>query len=264
MTIDSACSAVIGKQTCQTAGNYFLDVHPDVEVEVKSLVPFTYSAFNKIRRDFHLKLLQLNGKSDHANEIFGYYFRHNLFGSSESLSGTGSSFAATKTIRSALPDLLRDLGVTSVLDVPCGDFNWAKEVDWSPLHYIGADIVPELIERNQALYASDGVEFITLDILTDKLPRCDLALCRDLFIHLPNDHVQCALERITQSGAKYLLATQYEKVTINRNIRLGSFRPINLVQPPFCLGRPLQSIFDGDYLSTWGRTLALWRLGGES
>jgi hypothetical protein len=183
-----------------------------------------------------------------------------LFGDPESLSGTGSTLAATRTLRAALPSLLTNLHVKTILDIPCGDFFWAKEIDWQPFRYIGADIVAGLVERNRALYRSDGVEFQTRDILTDTLPSCDLILCRDLFIHFPNELVRSALKNISGSGARFLLTTQYNGVKINRDIRLGSFRPVNLMLPPFGLPEPQRSIPDDDYLKLRDRTLALWPL----
>ena len=35
-----------------------------------------------------------------------------------------------------------------MLDIPCGDFYWMKEVDLKDIEYIGADIVDELIKKN--------------------------------------------------------------------------------------------------------------------
>lgn len=227
---------------------------------MRTKFPFPYSLFNKIRRDFYLVILRLFRNADDPKEIFSFYFERNLFGDPDSLSGTGSSLAATETIRSALPPLLASLNMRVVLDVPCGDFNWANEIDWTPYRYIGADIVPGLVERNHALYASDCVKFLTLDILTDPLPHCDLILCRDLFIHFPNALIQTALQNISRCGAQYLLTTQYDGVKSNRDIKLGSFRPVNLMLPPFGLPKPEHSIPDNDYLKLWGRSLALWRL----
>ena len=128
---------------------------------MRTKFPFLYSIFNKIRRDFYLVILRLLRGADEPKEVFNFYFERNLFGDPDSLSGTGSSLAATASIRSALPPLLATLNMKVVLDVPCGDFNWAKEIDWKPFHYIGADIVSDLVDRNRALYASDGVEFLT-------------------------------------------------------------------------------------------------------
>lgn len=227
---------------------------------MRTRFPVLYSLFNKVRRDVYLAILRLSRRAGDPKEVFSYYFERNLFGDADSFSGTGSSLTATGTIRSALPPLLSALNVKVILDVPCGDFNWAREIDWKPFHYIGADIVSDLIDRNRSLYACDGVEFLTLDVLTDPLPRCDLILCRDLFIHFPNDFVRSALRNIGRSGAQYLLTTQYDGVKSNRDIKLGSFRPVNLMLPPFGLPEPEQSTPDSDYLKLWGRKLALWRL----
>lgn len=223
-------------------------------------VAFVYSVFNKIRRDIHLAAFRWRNGNEDAGEIFSFYFERNLFGDSESLSGTGSSLSATETLRAALPQLVKDHAVRRLLDVPCGDFNWAKEIDWGRTIYTGADIVPGLVERNRALYGNEARQFITLDILADPLPDCDLVLCRDLFIHFPNASVQTALRNIKNSNARYLLTTHYTGVTSNRDIKLGSFRPLNLECPPFGLPAPEQIIRDDNYLKSWGRTMALWRV----
>ena len=227
---------------------------------MRTRFPLLYSLFNKTRRDVYLTFLRLSHGGSGPKEVFDWFYRRNLFGDSESLSGTGSTLAATGTIRAALPSLLSILDVNTILDIPCGDFFWAKEINWQPYHYIGADIVAGLVERNRSLYGSDSVEFQALDILTDTLPPCDLILCRDLFIHFPNELVRSALNNISGSGARFLLTTQYNGVKTNRDIKLGSFRPLNLMLPPFGLPEPLRSVPDHDYLKLWDRTLALWPL----
>ena len=37
---------------------------------------------------------------------------------------------------------MRELALTLVLDVPCGDFAWMRHVDLGDAAYVGADIVP--------------------------------------------------------------------------------------------------------------------------
>lgn len=221
-------------------------------------IAFVYSVFNKIRRDIHLAAFRRRNRTDDAKDIFSFYFERNLFGDGESLSGTGSSLAATETLRAALPQLLKDLEIQRLLDVPCGDFNWAKEIDWGQTHYTGADIVTGLVDQNRERYGGEGREFMNFDILTEPLPDCDLILCRDLFIHFPNASVQTALANIRKSKARYLLTTHYTRVTSNRDIKLGSFRPLSLELPPFGLPAPERVIHDDDYLKSWGRTMALW------
>jgi hypothetical protein len=46
----------------------------------------------------------------------------------ESCSGGGSNLYATEKIRQAIPGLLLRYGVRSLLDIPCGDFFWFKEM----------------------------------------------------------------------------------------------------------------------------------------
>src|ERR1700682_6084572 len=73
----------------------------------------------------------------------------NLWGAEASTSGLGSEIDATAVLRAELPRLLEKLGVTSLLDAPCGDVGWINQADLR-VHYVGVDIVPSLVERLQA------------------------------------------------------------------------------------------------------------------
>src|ERR1700690_4609194 len=72
--------------------------------------------------------------------IFLDAFRDNRWGDAESISGPGSNLRVTEEIRKAIPELIADLGVRSILDIPCGDFNWMSRLDLG-VDYTGADIV---------------------------------------------------------------------------------------------------------------------------
>jgi hypothetical protein len=76
--------------------------------------------------------------------VFREHYRTTAWGSSESVSGTGSTVDQTTTIRTILPQIIRSYAVSTILDIPCGDFNWMQLVDL-PARYIGANIVDELI-----------------------------------------------------------------------------------------------------------------------
>ena len=65
----------------------------------------------------------------------------NLWGAAESPSGLGSEIDATAVLRAELPPLLARLGVTSLLDAPCGDAGWINRADLG-VRYVGVDIVP--------------------------------------------------------------------------------------------------------------------------
>lgn len=187
----------------------------------------------------------------------------------ESVSGVGSTLRETARLREALPGLIREEGVRSLLDIPCGDFHWMQHValDVEDVEYTGADVVPEIVAANQALYGNgqgDGRRrFVVLDATRDALPAVDLILCRDLLIHLGNGDVLAALRRFAASGSRLLLTSHFADRTDNPDIESGDFRPVNLCRAPFHLPDPLRVVVEDSELGGGAfrdRAMALWRL----
>lgn len=196
------------------------------------------------------------------SDVFRVICEMHLWGG-ESLSGVGSSAAATMEIRKGLPGLIERYGVRSMLDLPCGDYNWMRLTALDLEEYIGADIVDQLITNNQAIYgASDGSRrFIRLDLLTDPVPRVDLVLCRDCLVHLPLADVRVALNSIVNSGSRYLLTTVFLGTRVNIDTYTGGWRPLNLQCPPFNLCAPLTVIHEPT-ADCPDKALGLWDLRG--
>jgi SAM-dependent methyltransferase len=166
-------------------------------------------------------------------ETFTEIYEKNLWASPESVSGGGSEMQNTKVIRNELPVLIQKFGIESILDIPCGDWNWMKSVDLCGASYIGADIVEPLIGLNKANH--QNVDFRVLDITKDELPKVDLIFTRDCLGHLSNDNVLRAIRNCKESGAKYLLATSFTKFNHNNDITDGGWKCINLMIDPFFL-----------------------------
>lgn len=192
--------------------------------------------------------------SAHRERIFNRIHGANAWGDSESRSGGGSNLEATAHIRRELPRLLRELNVRVLLDAPCGDFHWMKDVADSLDVYHGVDIVPDLITLTAARFGASRRRFHVADITTDRLPDADAILCRDCFIHLPTRLIRRTLNNFKSTGAGYLLLTDDDSVHSYHDIPVGSFRPINFRKPPFSFPRPLRSLRDGD------RLMNVWRL----
>lgn len=170
--------------------------------------------------------------------IFTTIFRSNVWADNESVSGPGSNLVQTQIILTEIPKLIRSLGVTTMLDVPCGDFRWMSEVELDGVKYIGADIVADLVERNQNKFGNENRKFIHLDLTKKVLPQVDLILCRDCLVHLSFENIQKALENIQNSGSKYLLLTTFSDRESNYDILSGQWRPINFMKPPFSFKSP--------------------------
>ena len=146
-------------------------------------------------------------------------YRRRGFGGEESVSGPGSSLKETETLRRELIGLFEQFNIRSVLDAPCGDFNWFREMELNLESYTGVDIVPELISELHANFSDNKRRFIALDILKDELPKADLILCRDCFIHLSFKHISRAINNFKLSGAKYLLTTTFTDLEKKRTSR---------------------------------------------
>lgn len=171
------------------------------------------------------------------------------------LSGTGSSLEATANLRSALPELVRRLKVETLVDIGCGDYHWMSSIDL-PCDYVGVDIVPWLIERNNERYGSDKVRFQRGDIVAGPGPRGDLLLCREVLFHLSLEDGMAALRNMAASGCSHLLLTTDRATAFNAQIETGDFRLINLERSPYRLPPPQERIED-DVISK-GRFVGLW------
>ena len=176
-----------------------------------------------------------------SEDVFDEIYNTNLWESDESKSGGGSTLEATAVMRAELPELIKKYNIKSMLDAPCGDYNWMKEVP-KYCSYIGGDIVHDLIKKNQELYSSEKVQFQQLDLTKDKLPEVDLVFCKDCLQHLSYEHAKDAINNIKNSGSKYLLVTSYHKTKRNHDIHSGDYRALNLHKSPFNLKGHLDKI----------------------
>jgi hypothetical protein len=197
-----------------------------------------------------------------SEDIFRDKFARNAWRGAESVSGTGSDLEQTRLVIQELPTLLRSLGVSTLLDLPCGDFNWMQNVDLSDIRYIGGDVVPEIVARN-ARFATDRISFRRLNLLTGPLPRVDAIFCRDCLVHLSFADVERALANIVRSGSTYLVTTTFPDRSANADIPTGRWRVLNLQASPFNFPPPLRLLVEG---CTEGngkyrdKSLGVWRI----
>jgi len=204
---------------------------------------------------FHSLLLP-----DEVQEIFtNIYDTH--FWAGPSISGGGSSLQQTQIIRKEIPKLLEEINAKTMLDAPCGDFFWMKEVNLDFLtYYIGGDIVPKLIEEVQAKYGNLKRRFVHQNIILDALPQVDIIFCRDCLVHLSNTDIVTALKNFKKSKSTYLLTTCFPETKNNKDIKTGSWHAVNLELPPFNFPKPITLINEGGFTRYKDKSLGLWKL----
>ncbi len=179
-----------------------------------------------------------------AEEIFTTVFQSNYWADAESISGAGSSLKATKPIRKQLPRIIKKFSISSMLDAPCGDFNWLRKVNLGNCFYIGADIVKPLIDKNIELYTQNKRVFIYVNVISDALPQVDLIFCRDLMIHFNFATIFETLKNFKKSGSRYLLMTTHPYNNVNKDINMGLWRGVNFEKAPFNFPKPLLYLQD--------------------
>jgi hypothetical protein len=198
-----------------------------------------------------------------SKELFTSYFYNNTWQGVESVSGPGSDSYLTHNLIREMNALIKFFDIKSILDIPCGDWNYMKHIELDGISYIGADIVDPLIEQNRQKYESDTITFEVLDIRHDYLPTVDLIIVRDCLVHLPNKDIVAALENIKRSESQYLLTTTFNFLSqeVNKDIEIGDWRKIDLMRSPFELISPLRLLMEvGSDWNTIDKCLGLWSI----
>lgn len=220
------------------------------------VIPFVY-------RELRNRYARYQLKSKSMENIFTEIYRSNAWGGNDSVSGMGSDENETRIITRELFTLFNDLNISTMLDIPCGDFHWMKNVDLNSIDYTGADIVEELIQKNRKKYARDGIRFQCLNLIKDKLPKMDLVFCRDCLVHFSFVDIFLALDNICNSQSEYFVTTTFTGRRVNHDIVTGQWRTLNLELAPFMLPKPLKIINEGcpeDDGAYEDKSLGLWRI----
>ena len=207
--------------------------------------------------------------SSHAQQAtFTGIFKGNAWQDPESVSGPGSTRVRGAEFRTALIALIDEYAIRSIVDAPCGDFNWMQDVlAERDLPYTGVDIVEPLIADNVRRYATPARRFLCLDMTRADLPAADLILCRDGLVHLSFADGRAAIRNFWRSGSRYLLTTTFVNHARNEDTPTGGWRALNMQAAPFAFPPPLALVDerrtrgDGGYRD---KSLGLWALSATN
>ena len=140
-------------------------------------------------------------------------------------------------------DLKKD--TISIADIPCGDMQWISHFlkTRTDVNYTGIDIVPELIQRHDATYRNHkNINFVNTDVVQSPLTQpFDIIFSRQMMQHFPNADIHRVLFHFSASGSKYMIATTYPDIIINKELSSTAgirYRPVNLEIQPFHLVPP--------------------------
>ncbi|HPF77746.1 MAG TPA: class I SAM-dependent methyltransferase [Alphaproteobacteria bacterium] len=221
------------------------------------------STLNHLRRKLILKKQARNLSGKPPEEIFTNIYKNNTWNGKESISGQGSDLSETSILLDKLPAFLKKYNIKTMIDLPCGDYNWMRHLEFNFDQYTGVDIVGDIIEKNNQRFGSDKKIFKQKNCLIDDIGSADLLFCRDLLIHFSQKDVFRFFENLKNADIEYILTTHFLSGE-NINIVTGQWAPINLCAPPYNFPPPIDYILEetkmygGQYSKI--KAMALWRM----
>lgn len=200
-------------------------------------------------------LMHLRNRHRSSEQIFSEIYAKHLWGGGEAdfYSGLGGEPVTAAPYAELVRSFIVENGIRSVVDLGCGDFRVGSLLKVGGVRYTGIDVVPSLISRNKAKWATDEITFDCRDIVADDLPAADLCLIRQVLQHLSNRQIQSVLSKLHQYPA--VLVTEHypppnaENIVANKDMPAGSDTRIPdnsavfLDQPPYNL-EPVRLMLD--------------------
>ena len=135
-----------------------------------------YVRENKLMNVFNNIFSDSKFSKHNIKERFEIIYNENYWESKESRSGIGSEIKNTKTLLQGLENVIEKFNIKSIIDIPCGDFNWMRKLNMKNISYSGLDIVQKSIDENNKKYKKTNVNFYFSDITSSELPKGDLML----------------------------------------------------------------------------------------
>ena len=205
---------------------------------------------SKVSKYIYRKIVKYKIFKKDLKTTFTNIYKINYWGDSQTRSGPGSNNKNTINLKKKIIKIIKDHKIKSIVDAPCGDFYWMKNVIANEnVQYTGIDIVNELILKNISLYSNKKIKFKRLDITKNICQPCDLLICRDFLFHLSYTDINNFFKNLSKAKIKYFLTSSHSTPTSNRflknkNIVSGDFRKINLFNKPFNFTKKIKYIMN--------------------
>jgi hypothetical protein len=175
-------------------------------------------------------------------ELFAYIYENEIWGNDNSpdypgSSGPGSYLEYNEEYITFVKQFIADRAIGIVNDFGCGTFISGPSIYGdNNVIYNGYDIYKPLIDLNSANCPRYNMNFSVFDFYNNmnKIPFSDLVIIKDVFSHWSNECINNLLTHLIERHlCKYILITNCcHQDTDNRDINLGSFRPLNSQMSP--------------------------------
>lgn len=184
-----------------------------------------------------------------TQQVFSDIYREQKWGSSDRPFCSGSGTASSQIVDLYVEAVTRlvaeqQLATCTAVDLGCGDFAVGSRLAPLFAHYVGVDIVPELVNYLANEYGHASLRFVHANLVEDELPDGDVAFLRQVLQHLSNVQISAILAKLTKY--RYVIITEHQPTDSrlrekNRDkvhgggIRLFEGSGVFLDAPPFNL-----------------------------
>jgi SAM-dependent methyltransferase len=227
----------------------------------------------RVWRRKQLQRIRRDNAGRNVAEIFAEIYRNNRWGGARGRyhSGSGSSGEHAQVYAQAVTAFIKSHDIHRVVDLGCGDFRVGAQLATSDILYTGVDIVPDLVRKNRARFASERVRFECLNIIEEELPEADLCLIRQVLQHLSNQQISRVLTNVEKY--RYVLVTEHYPASAalrhknidkpcGEDVRVYDGSAVFLDAPPFNrqVSRPVLDVDATRYLVTPGERIRTYLL----
>lgn len=145
-------------------------------------------------------------------------------------SGPGSRVDIVEPYIQFLQNFLKLNEIKSVVDVGCGDWQFAKHINWDGIDYTGIDIVGSVISYNKENYSSGNVHFVHTDFTKGVETEADVYIIKDVLQHVDNKSLDDFLSNtIRNKKARFIILVNcFADAKDNQdNLEIGQTRPLD-------------------------------------
>lgn len=208
---------------------------------LKGEVAKNHKKFTALEKDVVLlKNILLDQSNNKLTQVFNTIYETNAWGCG---SGSGSNENLCKGYVQFLQQFFTKYDIHSIVDIGCGDWQFSKNINFAGIDYKGYDVASFVVNRNLAKYKKPNIDFIHYNGDFSVLPKADLAICKDVLMHLPNHLIMEFIDNL--SKYKYaLIANDINRMGENEDILLDvyAWRSLDLRLSPFNL--PLEIVYE--------------------
>lgn len=145
-------------------------------------------------------------------------------------SGPGSRVDIVEPYIQFLQNFLQLNDIKSVVDIGCGDWQFAKHIKWDGIDYTGIDIVESVVSYNQDNYSSENVHFMQADFTQGVEKKADVYIIKDVLQHVDNKSLEKFLsDAVVNKKARFIILVNCfaDAEDHQDNIQIGQTRPLD-------------------------------------